>query len=343
MAVTIEQIAEAAGVSRGTVDRVLHNRGRVNPEVAKRVKGVANELGYVLKGRKSTEASTGEPVKIGLITQLAKAPFMVEINRGIREEQAILEQRGICLISRQIDSVEEEEQLKAIDDLAGMGIQGLAIMPVDSLAVRLRLRRLTEEAMIPVVTFNSDIVGAGRSCFVGLDNRKSGTVAAGLMGMLTGGAGEVLVITGFFSNNVNSARVDGFLDELRTSFPGLEVVGVQGSFDDAGEVEKIISKATETYPDLAGILLVCSGQEGIKKGLRNYEENNRRPYIIVYDLTQQNAELLKQGNVDFIIDQEGYEQGFRSLEILANMLQRGEQPAKEFFFTDINIKTKYNI
>ena len=31
MAVTAQQIAELAGVSRGTVDRALHNRGRVNP------------------------------------------------------------------------------------------------------------------------------------------------------------------------------------------------------------------------------------------------------------------------------------------------------------------------
>ena len=38
MAVTIQQIAEKAGVSRGTVDRALNNRGRINPEVAEMVK-----------------------------------------------------------------------------------------------------------------------------------------------------------------------------------------------------------------------------------------------------------------------------------------------------------------
>ena len=37
MAGTIQQIAELAGVSRGTVDRALNNRGRINPEVAKRI------------------------------------------------------------------------------------------------------------------------------------------------------------------------------------------------------------------------------------------------------------------------------------------------------------------
>ena len=46
MAVTSQQIAELAGVSRGTVDRALHNRGRVNPEVAARIFKIAEELGY---------------------------------------------------------------------------------------------------------------------------------------------------------------------------------------------------------------------------------------------------------------------------------------------------------
>ena len=45
MAVTSQQIADLAGVSRGTVDRALHNRGRVNPEVAARVLKIAEDLG----------------------------------------------------------------------------------------------------------------------------------------------------------------------------------------------------------------------------------------------------------------------------------------------------------
>ena len=38
MAVTLVEIASLAGVSRGTVDRALNNRGRVDPEVADRVR-----------------------------------------------------------------------------------------------------------------------------------------------------------------------------------------------------------------------------------------------------------------------------------------------------------------
>lgn len=46
MRVTLNQIAEAAGVSRGTVDRALNHRGRINPEVAERILQIAKEMGY---------------------------------------------------------------------------------------------------------------------------------------------------------------------------------------------------------------------------------------------------------------------------------------------------------
>ena len=51
---TIQQIAELAGVSRGTVDRALNNRGRINPEVAKQIWQIADEIGYVPKHQRKT-------------------------------------------------------------------------------------------------------------------------------------------------------------------------------------------------------------------------------------------------------------------------------------------------
>ena len=46
MAVTIQKIAELSGVSRGTVDRALNNRGDVRPEVARTIREIADRLGY---------------------------------------------------------------------------------------------------------------------------------------------------------------------------------------------------------------------------------------------------------------------------------------------------------
>ena len=101
-----------------------------------------------------------------------------------------------------------------MEELSQEQIDGLAIMPVQSERIREKLNDMTEQNDLPIITFNSDIVGTNRVCYVGLDNKRSGMTAAGLMGMLTRGTGKVLVITGFFTNSVNNLRVDGFIQEL---------------------------------------------------------------------------------------------------------------------------------
>lgn len=162
-------------------------------------------------------------------------------------------------------TVDEKEQLRFIEELESEGISGLAVMPVDCESVREKLESLSVEKKIPVVTFNSDIVGSKRLCFVGMDNRKSGRTAAGLLGMLTRGK----------------------------AFEKLKL--------------------------------------------------DKRPYVVIYDQTPKNEKALKDNTVDFLIDQNGYVQGHKPPLILADLLLNGKTQKKEFLFTDIIIKTKYNL
>lgn len=340
MAVTIQQIADRAGVSRGTVDRALNHRGRINSEVAERICQIAEEMGYHPRPRKN--GTIRQKIKIGVIIQLAKSSFVREITRGIDQAKKELENWGVELLIREGQSVDEREQAAAIDDLVRAGIQGLAIMPVDCDLIREYINRLVEEQHIPVVTFNSDIVGTRRCCFVGMDNKKSGSTAAGLLGMLTRGSGKILIITGFFSNPANNMRVDGFVSEIKNTYPDITIAGVQGSFDEAGEVERIIETTLINTTGINGILLVSGGQSGVRAAFEKLHLE-KRPYVVIYDLIPESREALKNNTADFLLDQNGYIQGYRPPYILANMLSKGVVPQEEYQFTDINIKTRFNL
>lgn len=154
----------------------------------------------------------GQAKTIGVITQLCHSSFMIEVNRGISEISAKLEKQGIRVCVKESATVDEAEQLAAIDELEREGIDALALMPVDSDSIRIRLNRLVSERKIPLVTFNSDIVGTERMCFVGIDNWKSGRTAAGLMGLMMHGKGRVLGITGYFPTEPAAA---GWTDSWR--------------------------------------------------------------------------------------------------------------------------------
>lgn len=341
MAGTIKEIAEKAGVSRGTVDRALNHRGRVNAEVAERIFEIAREMNYQ-SNRKKKVYHQGKKIKIGIITQLAKSSFVQSIHKGIEKAEVELAEFGVEIIRKQIDGVNEEAQLEALDQLMEDDIDGLAIMPVQSERIREKINNIIEKKNVPVITFNSDIVGTNRVCYVGLDNKRSGMTAAGLMGLLTRGEGKVLVITGFFTNSVNNLRVDGFIQELKISYPDIELLGVQSSFDETSEVEKIVENTIEIAPDLAGIFVVSGGQTGVCKALKKLNME-KRPYVIGYDVTPNNIKALKEGTYDFLIDQEGYEQGYRPPHLLYNMIRKGSSIDHEYAYTDISIKTKYNL
>lgn len=340
MAVTIQQIAEATGVSRGTVDRALNDRGRIDPAVAEKIRQTASELGYVKKERK--KRAQVQKRKIGIVTQLSGADFMQSVHAGIVTAKKELEELGFEVLVCENDSVEEKDQLRSIEMLEKEGIQGLAIMPVDAEKVRRKLNVLSVDRQIPVVTFNSDIVGTGRCCFVGMDNKKSGYAAAGLLEMLTRGTGKILIITGYFSSVVNNARVDGFVQMLKERVPALEIAGVQASFNREEEVERIIENAMMGISGISGIFVVSGGQKGISRAFEKLRIEHR-PYVVIYDETPDNVALLLNGTADFLIDQNGFEQGYRPPRILADILMNGRQPEAEFLYTGIDIKTKYNI
>ena len=85
MAVTSQQIAELAGVSRGTVDRALHNRGRVNPEVAARIRKIAEELGYRPNSIGQALVRARQGLRLGAILQSAETPTMQDVAAGARQ------------------------------------------------------------------------------------------------------------------------------------------------------------------------------------------------------------------------------------------------------------------
>ena len=82
MGVTIRQIAEAAGVSRGTVDRALNNRGRINPQVKERIEQIARDMGYRPNQLGRALSMSRNNRIIGVILQSVETPFMQETTSG---------------------------------------------------------------------------------------------------------------------------------------------------------------------------------------------------------------------------------------------------------------------
>ena len=171
---TIKEIAKLCGVSRGTVDRVVNNRGKVKPETEALILQTIAEHGYTknIVGRALTVKKTS-PV-IGVILCSEGNPFFDDVIAGFQAAQEELVDYGASVILRTMCGHEVTHQLSLIDGMAEH-ISALVIQPINSRRIAARLLALKESG-IPVVTVNTDIEPSSRCCYVGSNYESGGAV-----------------------------------------------------------------------------------------------------------------------------------------------------------------------
>jgi len=341
MAITQKQLAELAGVSRGTVDRVLNNRGHVNPDVSARILRLAENTGYHLNTAGSLLVRTSRPVKLGIIVQSIDTPFMANVLQEIEAICPFYEEQGIELLIRSNPGSNEHLQLSLMDELKELGISGLAISPVESEAVCAKLNEFVKNG-VPVITFNSDIPESQRLCYVGQNNYISGRTCAGLMGLVLHGSGKVLMITGHMFNRAHRQRIDGFQTEMMLAFPGITLLPLRQCNDNNETAYQTVLEILKNDASINGIYCSANGQSGICQAIQELNRV-RDVHFICHDLIVENVRNVSDGIIDFLIDQDAHAQATKPIKILFRKVLFGERPSQEYNFVKIDIRNKYNI
>lgn len=339
--VTMQQIADRCGVSRGTVDRALHHKEGVREEVAERIRATAREMGYISNRLVMQQTRQW---KIGVVLHSGHSPFvqmLCELFESFSERELI---PNITVIVRVMQDMDVQHQLTLIDELVTTEhIDGLALMPLANTLVRDRINTLSEKMGIPVVTFNTDITDANRLAYVGADNIAAGRAAAALLGMVMQGRGSVLPILGQRSGHyADSQRYTGFLNEMAENFPGIRILHPECSFLDENLAERIASRAIHSEEEVNGFYLTSAGREGVYRAV-NAAENREKIHIVVHDITEGNVRMVKQGTVDFIIGQDVKTQGTLPIRLLYDYLERHQFPKERMNITDITVKFRCNV
>ncbi|MDR0425331.1 MAG: LacI family transcriptional regulator, partial [Clostridiales Family XIII bacterium] len=218
--ITIKQIAELAGTSRGTVDRVLNRRGNVNPEIEKLVLKIAKEHNYRSNPFAKALAKRGIKYTIGIVINSVGNMFFDDVIVGINETIEKYKEYGFEAVVREIKGYDENEQLEALEGLSGMNLAALVITPIDHPAIS---RKLAALAPLPIIALNSDIHFDRKMAFVGCDYYNSGGISGDLAELMLPGGGDISIITGSYNMLGHNERIRGFKDALKDS-PNIRIV-----------------------------------------------------------------------------------------------------------------------
>ncbi len=337
---TIKEIAALAGVSRGTVDRVLNNRGSVNPATAQKIQEIANALDYKPNRAGLVLAAQKKRLKLGVILFSTENPFFLDVLEGINEKARELAGYNCTVIVKQVSFV-VEEQIKALDELVEEEVNGIAMAPHNDERIRNYIDRLYD-MNIPVVTFNTDIEHSKRFAYVGSDYTKSGSTAAGLLQLMTSGQVHVGIITGSSNILCHTERIAGFTNTLKPYQDRIHIVDIVESFDDEIESYEKTSQLLTNHPEINALFFAAGGVYG---GCRSVTALNRQKdmRIITYDKVPTTRELVEKGMIAATICQQPKLQGSKPLALLFAYLTTGEQPQGEYNYVAVDIRIRENL
>lgn len=333
--ISIKKIAEVAGVSRGTVDRALNSRCGISSVQKKLILKVAADLGYHSNRAGKMLSIRKSPIRIGVHMPSDGNDFFDDVKAGLLAAEAHYSDFGLSLSMKTMKGFDSAMQERQIRELVDEGVGALAIVPISSPAISALLNELADRN-IPVVTFNSDIAGTRRLCYVGNDYCRSGAAAGGAMRLLAHGAGSapgrILIMTGSERILGHSQRVAGFSRILRQYCPQMQIVDVVETLDDEDTAYKLALKALSGWPALTAVYIAAGGVAGACQAI---EESGLAGHIdvICNDLTGTEREYLSRGVISLTIGQQPYEQGYKPVQYLFEYFLDGTRPP-EFTYTN---------
>ncbi|MBQ6503557.1 MAG: LacI family DNA-binding transcriptional regulator [Flexilinea sp.] len=340
MPVTIKDIAKAANVSRGTVDRALNDRGGVNPDVAAQIKAIAAELGYKPNTIAKALATHANPIRLGVLINSLGNPFFDKVLDGIRHAQENLRDFGINVEIRKIRGYDPQRQLHEIKLLRDTDIDGMIITPVSDEKVRSELNSMIRNG-IQVVCCNMDIDDVNYQAYVGCDYYCSGQTAGEIIGTTTHGEANLAVITSSHALYYHEMRVKG-CESVLQQYPNIHIC----EYIEAGDDEDIsyheVKRLLKQNKKIDILYFVTGGTTG---GLQAIHELDQEERLKVYTFDQIPAVIddLKSGLVVATIDQQPFAQGEISLRTLFESILSRQTPARKRIITELNIKNRYNI
>jgi LacI family transcriptional regulator len=343
MPVTIRQVALAAGVSRGTVDRVVNNRGKVRPEVAERIREVINETGYTPNKAGKVLVTRKRPVKIGCFIPSLGNAFWDEVTTGFRAAEEELADFGLSLEIREIHGYVIEEHIEAIKSLVAENCSSLIVSTMDVPDVREYINSVIRGG-IPVITINTDLTGTNRLCYIGSDYLTGGKAAGSLLSIFSEFPLAILIVTGSTMIKGHNDRIAGFLSSLDESGVEYRTVSVCECLDDEARAYDVTLAALRAYPDTNCVYISAAGVTGVCRAIADSGlRRDHRIKVISFDDPETTRALIKKGEIDFTICQEPYRQGYQSVVSLFNYFLENKKKPLPDCFTETVIKIKENL
>lgn len=341
--IRIKDIAEKANVSIGTVDRVLHKRGEVAEETKNKVLSILKELNYEPNVLASL-LSSQKKWKVACIIPAHKSKEYWNMPvKGMEKAYSEVQSYGMELVFFYFNLHNEKTFVDKTKLVLKSNFDAVILSPY-FFKESIDFIKVLNHREIPYIFIDSNIPEANCMAFFCQNAFDSGLLAANLINIQKADAQQVLIVN-IANNNVNSKhfydRTEGFMSYFRNKDDknALPVQIVQVNESNQEFVDKELIHYFRSEKKIRGIFVSNSRSFYVANFL---EKNKIQDVVLIgYDLIQSNIEQLEKGNIQYLISQQPFQQGYSAIMTLYRSLIFNKKVQCENF-SQIDIITKQN-
>lgn len=340
---TIFDVAKLCNVSRGTVDRVIHNRGRVSRETIDKVKRAIEILGYSPNLNASILASKKAFRFDIIIPEFEHGEYWEKIHEGFVNGVNSLRLYNVEAQFHFYNQTEPKSFVKCCEDVLKSKPNGVVTNNLFKEEISKFCSRLDEQG-IPYSFVDNKYDGLNYVLYYGMDPYRSGRLGAFL---LTNNFPnhQVLLVRLIRDSkhkaDPNALRRGGFLDYINLKFPDCKIHTVFINPSQPQQTYLALQDFFAKHPDVKNVIMTNSRVFLIDEYLRENPDPDR--VVVGFDDTERNLTSLRGGHIDFLVTRHIASQSHLSLTGLAEYVIRGIKPQKRDNFLHMDILHRLNL
>ena len=342
--IRIKDIAERAGVSVGTVDRVLHGRPSVSEKAREKVEKALQEMDYQPNMYASALAYNRSYMFHVLIPSHEQIAYWEEIEEGVKMAQQALGDFHVETKLLYYDNTSEHSFLEVAKKCLEAKPDGIVVVPTDLETTRAFTDKMHEKG-IPFVMLDSYMPDLKPLSFFGQDSFASGYFAARMLMLIANNEKEILLLkltnNGKVVSKQQANREVGFRHYMKDHYPKIVITELNLPLISNQQLyDAMLEKFFTSHPNIHQCITL--GSKAHIMGEFLLRTNRRDVQIMGYDMVGKNADCLREGSVSFLIAQHAYQQGYSCIDTLfkAIVLKQKVQPVN---YMPIELLSKENV
>jgi len=339
---TIKDVARISGVSIGTVDRVLHNRGRVSQSSRDSVLKAIEELNYSPSQIARALVSRKNAITIGITFPIVESEFWREAQLGITYAENKLYPFGVKIILDSIRTYHFNEQLNSIDRLLSQGVNGVVFTALDDTYTDELERHIPSD--VPYATVINDSIGSNRSLFVGPNDFSLGILNAKLVSLYCQPECNIVIIAPNATLASTQQRISGFLSKINLESLNITVLRIysiksqseENLYDD---VYNAAIDCIENYSNLNAIYVTNGLTEWAAAAV---EASGKKGEILLFghEYTQRVPYFINENIIAATIYQRPAQEWYRAIMMLYDHIAGNNIIESPIYYTECSIITK---